>query len=243
MNISMRDQLNGTHRAEQKDDDQILEDARGQPILRCEWCNKLGCKTPADLADHVTGCDMKPKMSPVQRRFATRNRTKKEQALCEQIKLGETVIDNLLDFKCLGHLFIADGNSVRAVDVRMADASAQFSKYTWIWKHRGISQSQKIRLYFRVVQKLVHGHEAWTLTSGKGCLINKLRLFNARCLAVMRTHSDAGRRRKGKGKEVKVKAKYGTTRVAKGKGKGTAGRWTRHWPLGSAAQTSTTAHS
>ena len=68
------------------------------------------------------------------------------------------------------------------------------------------------------------------ITSGKGGLINKLRLFNARCLAVMRTHSDAGRRRKGQRKEVKVKAKYGTTRAPKGKSKGTAGRWTRTVP-------------
>ena len=129
-----------------------------------------------------------------------------------------------------GHLFTADGNSARAVDVRMAEASALFSKYTWIWKHSGIAHTQKLRLYFRVVQKLVYAHEAWKLTSGKGSLINKIRMFNARCLAVMRTHSDAGRRRKGNRKDIKIKTKYGTTRAPKGKSKRTAGRWTRTVP-------------
>ena len=49
-----------------------------------------GCKQPVAFPTRsfekdvlvlrdVTGCDMKPKMSPVQRRAATRNRTMKEQ--------------------------------------------------------------------------------------------------------------------------------------------------------------------
>ena len=111
----------------------------------------------------------------------------RDQKQLDQVKMGEGPdqwpFDNVFDFCYLGHHFVADGDSMHAVEVRLAIASARFSELRHLWKSRDLPKGLKLQLYESgVCSILTHSHEAWKLDEAT---CRKLRAWNGRNLAII----------------------------------------------------------
>ena len=121
-------------------------------------------------------------------RVVRRLKKAKAQKQLDQVKMGEGPnkwpFENVFDFCYLGHHFVADGDSLHAVEVRLAMASVRFSELRHLWKSSDISKRFKLQLYESGVCStvLTHSHEAWKLDEAT---CRKLRAWNGRNLAVI----------------------------------------------------------
>jgi hypothetical protein len=97
--------------------------------------------------------------------------------------VGGERLQNVFEFKYLGHLFQADGCSEQAVTVRLAIAKMAFCKLFAVWDSKELQADLKLKLYVSgIVSILSYGVEAWDMTER---LQTKLRGWNSRCLHVI----------------------------------------------------------
>ena len=148
---------------------------------RCGWCNQ-NFKLASGLKSHR--CRSKPQSLAKGTKVAKtvkRSKLKKLQDEEEAVTLFGNRLDNVFDFKYLGHLFQADGEPSHAVEVRAGMASTTFNKLYEFWDSSILDQKTKLRLYKCAVwSKLTYGNVAWKLTEKVQKALNG---FNARCLA------------------------------------------------------------
>ena len=79
--------------------------------------------------------------------------------------LGLGELENVFEFKYLGHLFQADGCCWQAILVRLAIAKRIFSKLFSVWDSKELSVELKLRLYRAgIVSVVTYGVEAWDMT-------------------------------------------------------------------------------
>ena len=72
----------------------------------------------------------------------------------------------------------ADGDFRQAISVRLAQAKAKFGQLWQIWGSM-LPRSAQLNLYAAaVIAMLIHGHQAWPLTSK---VLKSLKHFNANC--------------------------------------------------------------
>ena len=103
--------------------------------------------------------------------------------------LKGTKLENVLGYTYLGSEVEADGNTKRAIQVRLAIAMKQFGDFMNIWKAEEIPLPQRLLLYNAgVASRLIHGHETWRLDDKS---TTTLRSWNARCLATITSNSIA----------------------------------------------------
>ena len=160
---------------------------------RCKVCCKI-TKTEPALKRHYTkgkgGCPfrVKPaKGSSKTKRVVVRMKKVKAQKALDQVQIGNGPnhwpLENVFDFCYLGHHFVADGDSMHAVEVRLAMASTRFGELRHLWKSRDLPKRLKLQLYESgVCSILTHSHEAWKLDEAT---CRKLRAWNGRNLAVI----------------------------------------------------------
>ena len=73
-------------------------------------------------------------------------------------------LQNVYEFKYLGHLFTADAGRRHALNIIMAKAKPMFGQLWQIWSSTAFPTTSKIRLFgATVVSVLVYGSEAWLL--------------------------------------------------------------------------------
>ena len=86
----------------------------------------------------------------------------------------------VFDFKYLGHWFQSDGDGMRNIEIRMAQAGSAFGRLNHIWRDKRLSKRVKLKLYATfVISILVWGLGAWKLDKK---LRGKLAVWNARML-------------------------------------------------------------
>jgi hypothetical protein len=152
---------------------------------RCKWCCKLYTGGYADRSlksHHTKGCDHEPKSRVGTRaeKAAVRQKRKRAQDTLEKVVLQGKELQNVYEFKYLGHWFTADAGRRHAVNIRMAKAKARFGQLWQIWSSTAFPTTAKIRLFgAAVVSVLVYGSEAWLLDSA---LEASLRGWCAKCM-------------------------------------------------------------
>ena len=118
-----------------------------------------------------------------------RLRRKEAQKDLGHVIVKGTKLENVLGYTYLGSEVEADGNTKRAIQVRLAIAMKQFGDFMNIWKAEVIPLHQKLLLYSAgVVSRLIHGHETWRLDDKSTAT---LKSWNARCLATITGNSIA----------------------------------------------------
>ena len=86
----------------------------------------------------------------------------------------------VFDFKYLGHWFQSDGDGMRNIEIRMAQAGSAFGRLNHIWRDKRLSKRVKLKLYANfVITILVWGLGAWKLDKK---LRGKLAVWNAHML-------------------------------------------------------------
>ena len=81
-----------------------------------------------------------------------------------QIKVKNTVLEKVSDFKYLGSIKSADGTCSKDIKARVAMGKAKMTELNNIWKDRNIPLQLKIRLLKCLIWPVVmYGCEAWTL--------------------------------------------------------------------------------
>jgi hypothetical protein len=156
-----------------------------QGEIRCEDCNKH-FKREQDLKRHDTvGCPW---------RDASRVGSKAETAVLKSkqtdvqeaagvVMMGSKRLENVFNFDYLGFRFQADGDTICALEQRMAIARTRFAQLHEIWRSKKLPTSAKLRIYAcAVVSVLTYGNEIWKFSEK---IKAKLRGWNARCLSVI----------------------------------------------------------
>jgi hypothetical protein len=70
----------------------------------------------------------------------------------------------VFDFKYLGHSFQSDGDGMRNIEIRMAQASSEFGRLNHIWRDTRLSKRVKLKIYATfIISILVWGLGAWKL--------------------------------------------------------------------------------
>lgn len=117
------------------------------------------------------------------RKAGTRFKRAKTHVSKPSVTMGANSLKNVFDFTYLGHFFQADGDSTRAVDIRIGKASARFTQLRNIWDSSVLSKRLKLQLYkSAVISTLSHCHEVWKLDKR---IMKKIGGWNARCLSII----------------------------------------------------------
>jgi hypothetical protein len=154
---------------------------------RCGQCNKT-FKTEPALKGHKTkskskgGCQLREgsRIGSLAEKELKRRQQKEIQKHIGRVMLGEKRLENVFEFKYLGHLFQADGDGERAVQVRLAIAKMAFSKLFSVWDSKELHTDLKLKLYITgIVSILAYGVEAWDMNEK---VRTRLRGWNSRCL-------------------------------------------------------------
>jgi hypothetical protein len=154
---------------------------------RCEHCNRTFAR-PADLKGHHTrkknkgGCQLREgsRKGSLAEKELMRRQQKGIQADIGSVMLGPDELENVFEFKYLGHLFAADGCCWQAILVRLAIAKTIFAKLFSVWDSKELSIDLKLRLYTAgIVSIVAYGVEAWDMTEK---VMTRLRGWNSRCL-------------------------------------------------------------
>jgi hypothetical protein len=157
---------------------------------RCGHCNKK-YKRDQDLKSHHTrkkkkgGCQLREgsRVGTLAEKELKRRQQQAVQADIGRVMLGLDVLENVFEFKYLGHLFQADGCCWQAMLVRLAIAKTIFSKLFAVWDSKELHEGLKLRLYTAgIVSVVTYGVEAWDLTDK---VKTRLRGWNSRCLHVI----------------------------------------------------------
>ena len=100
-----------------------------------------------------------------------------------KVRMGHHWLHPTFGFTYLGHFFQADGDAMRAVEVRIGKASSCFSKLRHLWDSSVINRKTKLLLYqSAVVSTLTHCHEVWKLSKQA---VAKVGGWNAKCLSLI----------------------------------------------------------
>ena len=165
---------------------------------RCVWCckspNKDGkfYKTAASLKSHHTrnrtqigGCPYRPpdRANTKTAHAVVRGWLKEEEQKRPKVSVEKCFIQWVFNFKYLGALFQADGDTRHMMLVRAAIARSKFKELLSVWLDDILPLDLKLQLYKSfVTSTLCHGYEAWKFnTKNKATLRN----WNAKCLSVM----------------------------------------------------------
>ena len=141
---------------------------------RCVWCCKLytGDYAERSLKSHHTkkwgrgGCRYKPASKAGSRaeKAVKRKKLRDLQNESNAVHCCSHRLENVLDFKYLGHMFSVDGGRRFAMEVRMGIAKTRFGQLARIWESSVFPMPAKLRLFeAAVVSVLVYGCEAWFL--------------------------------------------------------------------------------
>jgi len=99
----------------------------------------------------------------------------------EKVKLRGEELQNVFSFCYLGVELSADGDSLHAVEARLAAAGLCFGKLHEIWRAKILNLNLRLRLYIAAVVSVgTHGFESWNFTEA---VMKKLRGWNGRCLS------------------------------------------------------------
>ena len=137
---------------------------------RREWCCKFF--TLRGVKVHRSRCTEKPLVrtanSETYKRTARLKRAMKAKWL-PKVRVGHHWLHPTFGFTYmtlyLGHFFQADGDAMRAVEVRIGKPSSCFSKLRHLWDSSVINRKTKLLLYqSAVVSTLTHCHEVWKLS-------------------------------------------------------------------------------
>jgi hypothetical protein len=154
---------------------------------RCQACNQK-FKRPRDVKTHQTksklkgGCKLREgsRVGSLAEKELKRRQQKAAQVDLGTVMLGLDALENVFEFKYLGHLFSADGCCWQSVLVRLAIAKTVFSKLFHVWDSKELSTDLKLRLYMAgIVSIVAYGVEAWDMTEK---IKTRLRGWNSRCL-------------------------------------------------------------
>jgi hypothetical protein len=157
---------------------------------RCGQCNSV-FKRDRDVKSHKTkskkkgGCQLREgsRVGTLAEKEMKRRQQQAVQAEIGRVYLGDDRLQNVFEFKYLGHLYHADGSSEQAVAVRLAIAKVAFCKLYSVWESSELHTDLKLKLYVAgIVSILSYGVEAWDMTEK---LRTKLRGWNSRCLHVI----------------------------------------------------------
>ena len=156
--------------------------------VRCGACNKT-FKLQSGLKSHLTkkakskgGCKMqeRSRKGTLAEKEVKRRQQESIQEKCGAVVLDSLTLENVLEFKYLGHLFQADGDIERPITVRANLAKAIFSRLSWVWDSKTLSKALKLRLFNQgIISVLVYGCEAWELNEK---IKAKLIGWNSKCL-------------------------------------------------------------
>jgi len=154
---------------------------------RCGQCCKF-FKRAQDLKTHKSktkkkgGCQLREgsRVGSLAEKELKRRQQKAVQGALGRVCLGDLDLENVFDFKYLGHLFQADGDGEHAVAVRLAIAKLAFSKLSAVWDAKDLHQDLKLKLYCAgIISVVSYGVEAWDMNEK---MRTKLRGWNSRCL-------------------------------------------------------------
>ena len=152
---------------------------------RCKWC----CKFSSTLRGHnlhCNKCSEKPRVhSKGGKLIKVATRLKRANLVRQKarVKMGDKELKNVFDETYLGHFIQADGDSIRAVEVRIGKAWTKFTQLRHIWDSSTISRWTKLQLYQSgVLSTLCHCHEVWCLTKKVRSMVGG---FNAKCLSII----------------------------------------------------------
>ena len=151
---------------------------------RCDVCD-LPCASARGVKIHRTRMH---KDAPVQSFADTLadkavrcTKVKQQQNQRPDIYCNGTKLDNVYMAKCLGTLFPADGDQMKDISARVAQATTRCGQLHHIFSSDSLPLRMKLRLYeAAVVSLLTYGSETWFLNPS-AC--RKLRGANSRMLA------------------------------------------------------------
>ena len=150
---------------------------------RCRWCCRF-FDTARGLGVHVRSCPLRSRergQGSKSMKIAKRLLKVEECRDEEKVKLRGEELQNVFSFCYLGVELSADGDSLHAVEVRLATAGVRFGKLYEVWGSQKLYVSLKLRLYIAAVVSVgTHGFESWNFTEA---VMKKLRGWNGRCLS------------------------------------------------------------
>jgi exonuclease III/uncharacterized C2H2 Zn-finger protein len=158
--------------------------------FRCGQCNQM-FKRQQDVKSHQTkskskgGCKLREgsRIGTLAEKEMQRRQQKAAQVDLGKVMLGPEELENVFEFKYLGHLFQADGSCWQAVLDRLKIAKAIFSKLFTVWDSKEMHTELKLRLYLAgIVSIVTYGVEAWDMSDK---VMTRLRGWNSRCLHVI----------------------------------------------------------
>ena len=116
-------------------------------------------------------------------RAVVRGWLKEEEQKRPKVSVEKCFIQWVFNFKYLGALFQADGDTRQMMLVRTVIARSKFKELLSVWLDDILPLDLKLQLYKSfVTSTLCHGYEAWKFnTKNKATLRN----WNAKCLSVM----------------------------------------------------------
>ncbi len=160
--------------------DQVVEHEEEH---RCRWCCRF-FDTARGLGVHVRSCPLRSRergQGSKSVKIAKRLLKVEECRDEEKVKLRGEELQNVFSFCYLGVELSADGDSLHAVEVRLATAGVRFGKLYEVWGSQKLYVSLKLRLYIAAVVSVgTHGFESWNFTEA---VMKKLRGWNGRCLS------------------------------------------------------------
>ena len=142
---------------------------------RCRWCCRF-FDTARGLGVHVRSCPLRSRergQGSKSVKIAKRLLKVEECGDEEKVKLRGEELQNVFSFCYLGVELSADGDSLHAVEVRLATAGVRFGKLYEVWGSQKLYVSLKLRLYIAAVVSVgTHGFESWNFTEA---VMKKLR--------------------------------------------------------------------
>jgi len=152
---------------------------------RCQWCCKFS-ETLHGHKIHCSKCTQRPRgraLADKTTRVAIRLKRARLAKLKAPVRMGHYRLKCVFDFTYLGHFFQADGDVIRAVEIRLGKAWTKFTQLRNIWDSSILSRWRKLDLYQSgVLSTLTHCHEVWRLNKQ---VMKMLGGFNAKCLSVI----------------------------------------------------------
>ncbi len=150
---------------------------------RCRWCCQF-FGTERGLGVHARSCPLRSRdrgQNSKSTKIAQRLVKVEKSRDMEKVKLRGEELQNVFSFCYLGVELSADGDSLHAVEARLAAAGLCFGKLHEIWRAKILNLNLRLRLYIAAVVSVgTHGFESWNFTEA---VMKKLRGWNGRCLS------------------------------------------------------------
>ena len=151
----------------------------------CDRCPTWWADRTAVRA-HAKGCRRKRQLKgagSLTARLVKHDKHKKLLATRKAVTCEGQAIETVSRFKYLGHLLCADGETMAAIQLRLAQASAQFRKQYVLYRDKALSVHIRLRIYVACVCSVLrYSCEAWRFDAPAQRLVNG---FNAHCTSVI----------------------------------------------------------